>query len=176
MERPVIRQVVSVACGPEQSGTPQDVATQTRRAFCIGSSSSSEGELGATATEGPMETGGSSVEAVVGAADPPETSDGNVESSVSVVGSPLVGSAVASIGRVLRSGKLNSFNDHVIHCYSDLLLLPSYLGCYLKFVITYASSVVCFGQIFLFFLFVSFQWRFCCFFLFFLCVCPFLVR
>ena len=72
IERPVIRQVVSVACGPEQSGTPHDVATQTRRAFCIGSSCSSEGESGAAITEGPMETGGSSVEAVVGAADPSE--------------------------------------------------------------------------------------------------------
>ena len=124
MERPVIRQVVSVACGSEQSGTPHDVATQTRRAFCIGSSSSSEGEPGAATTEDPMEAGGSSVEAIVGAADPSEISDGNVESGVSVVGSPLVGSAVAPSGRVVRSGKLNSFNNHVIYCNSELLLLP----------------------------------------------------
>ena len=127
MKRPVIRQLVSVACGPEQSGTPHDVATQTRRAFGIVSSSSSEGEIGAAATEDPMEPGGSSVEAIVGVADPSEISDGNVESGVPVVGGPLVGSAVAPSGRVVRSGKLKSFNNHVIYCNSELLLLPHLL-------------------------------------------------
>ena len=108
----------------EQSGTPHDVATQTRRAFCIASSSSSEGESGAATTEDPMEAGGSSVEAIVGAAGPSEISDGNVESGVPVVGSPLVGSVVAPSRCVVRSGKLNSFNNHVIYCNSELLLLP----------------------------------------------------
>ena len=82
-------------------------------------------------------------------------SDVNVESGVSVVGSPLVGSAVASSGRVVRSGKLNRFNNHVIHCNSELLLLPIYLGCYLGFLLR--SLVRLFDLVNLF---VSFQWRF----------------
>ena len=163
MERPVIRQVVSVACGPEQSGAPHDVATQTRRAFSIVSSSSSEGELGAAATEDPMEPGGSSVEAIVGVAEASEISDGNVESGVPVVGSPLVGSAVAPSGRVVRSGKLNSFNNHVIYCNSELLLLPYLLRLLFGVFITFSSLVVCFGQFFLLFVF-EFSVAFSCHF------------
>ena len=114
--------MVSVACGAEYSGAPQDVATQTRREFVIGLSSNGEGEPGSAITEGPMEARGSSVEAVVGAAGQPETSDG-VDAS----------NAVASSSRPVRSGKLNSFNDHVIHRNSNMLSLSSYLGCCLKF-------------------------------------------
>ena len=140
--RPVVRQVVSVACGAEHSGAPQNVATKTRREFVVESSSSSEGESESATTEGPMETGGSSVDAVLGAADQPEVSDGVAVPSVPVVGSPLVGNAVASSSRLVRSGKLNSFNDHVIHRNSHMLSLPSYLGCCLKLFIKYLSSVV----------------------------------
>ena len=93
-----------------------------------------------------MYAGGSSVEAVVGAADQPGTSDGVGASSVPVVGSPLVGNAVASSSCLVRSGKLNSFNDLVIHCNSNMFSLPSYLGCFLKLCIRYCSSVVCFGN------------------------------
>ena len=80
-----------------------------------------------------MEAGGSSVEAVVGAAGQSETSDGVDGSSVPVVSSPLWSNAVASSSRPVRSGKLNSFNDHVSHCNSNMLSLSSYLGCCLKF-------------------------------------------
>ena len=68
LERPIVRHVVSVACGAEYSGAPRDVATQTRREFVIGSSSNGEGESRSASTEGPLEAGGSSVDAVVGAA------------------------------------------------------------------------------------------------------------
>ena len=132
-------------------GLPR-MSLQTRREFVIGSSSSGEGESGSAITEGPMEAGGSSVEAVVGAACQPETSDGVDGSSVPVFSSPLVSNAVASSSRPVRSGKLNSFNDHVIHRNSDMLSLSSYLGCCLKLFIRYCSSGVCFGN-FSFFVF-----------------------
>ena len=61
-----------------------------------------------------MSAGGSSVEAVVGAVEQPETSGGVDASSVPVVGSPLMGNAVASSSGPVRAGKLNNFNDHVI--------------------------------------------------------------
>ena len=77
-----------------------------------------------------MEAGGSSVEAVVGAAGQSETSGGVDGSSVPVVSSPLASNAVASSSRPVRSGKLNNFNDHVIHCNSNLFSLPNYLGCF----------------------------------------------
>ena len=93
-------------------------------------------------TEGPMETGYSSVEAVVGVADQPEASDGVAVPSVPVVGSPLVGNGVASSGRLVRSGKLNSFNDFVIHRNSVIVSLPSYICCSLKLFIKYLSSVL----------------------------------
>ena len=130
MERPIVQHVVSVACGAEYSGAPQDVATQTRREFVIGSSSNGEGESGSAITEGPMEAGGSSVEAVVGAASQSETSDGVDGSSLSVVSSPLTSNAVATGSRRVRSGRLNNFNDHVIYCNSNMFALPSYLGCF----------------------------------------------
>ena len=130
LERPVVRQVVSVACGAEHSGAPQVVSTQTKREFVVGSFSSGEGESGSATTEGPMYAGGSSIGAVVGAADQPETSCGVDASSVPVVGSPLVGNAVASSICLIRAGKLNNFNDHVIHCNSNMFSLSSYLGCF----------------------------------------------
>ena len=77
-----------------------------------------------------MEAGGSSVEAVVGAASQSETSDGVDGSSVSVVSSPLTSNAVATGSRPVRSGRLNNFNDHVIYCNSNMFALPSYLGCF----------------------------------------------
>ena len=79
LERSVIRQVVSVACGADESVAPRNVATQTRREFVINSSSSSEG--------GSVRSVGSSVEAVVGVADRPETSGGVAVPSVPVIGS-----------------------------------------------------------------------------------------
>ena len=130
LERPVIRQVVSVACGAEHSEAPQDVSTQTKREFVVGASSSGEGESGSAITEGPMYAGGSSVETVIGAVDQPEASGGVDASSVPVVGSPLVGNAIASSSCLVRSGKLNNFNDHVIHCSSNMFSLARYLGCF----------------------------------------------
>ena len=65
LERPVVRQMVSVACGVEQEEVPQSVATQTRREFAVESPPSSSGELESAVAEELMETGGSSVEAVV---------------------------------------------------------------------------------------------------------------
>ena len=126
MERPVDRQMVSVACGAEQEGVPQSVATQTRREFAIKLPLRSSGELGSVVTEEVMETGGSSVEAVVGVFERPGATDSVTVPRVPVVGSSPVGNAVASTSRVVRSGELNSFNDHVIHRNSDMLPLPSY--------------------------------------------------
>ena len=119
-------QMVSVACGAEQEGVPQSVATQTRREFAIKLPLRSSGELGSAVTEEVMETGGSSVEAVVGVFERPGATDKVTVPRVPVVGSSPVGNAVASTSRVVRSGELNSFNDHVIHRNSDMLPLPSY--------------------------------------------------
>ena len=73
-----------------------------------------------------METGGSSVEAVVGVSGRRGVVAGGDVSSVS-------GSAVSSIvdvavvtSRPVRSGKLNSFTDHVIHRNSNMLSISSY--------------------------------------------------
>ena len=138
LERSVIRQVVSVACGADESVAPRNVATPTRREFVINSSSSSE--EGST-TEGSVRSVGSSVEAVVGVADRPKTSGGVAVPSVPVIGSPPLGNAVAS-SSLVRSGKLKSFNDHVIHRISDMLSLPINLRCCLRLFIRYFSSVV----------------------------------
>ena len=126
LERPVVRQIVSVACGVEREGIPQSVATQTRREFAVESPPSSSGELESAVVEELMETGGSVVEAVVGVFKRPGAADSVTVSSVQVVGSSPVGNAVDSTSRLVRSGKLNSFNDHVIHRNSDMLSLPSY--------------------------------------------------
>ena len=72
-----------------------------------------------------MSAGGSSVEAVVGAVEQPETSGGVDASSVPIVGSPLMGNAVVSSSCLVRAGKLNNFNDHVIHCNSNMFSLSS---------------------------------------------------
>ena len=58
LERPVVRTMVSVACGVEAAEAPQSVATQTRREFTIESSPSSSGEPEVAVDQESMEAGG----------------------------------------------------------------------------------------------------------------------
>ena len=128
LERPVVRHMTSVACGADQEGAPQSVATQTLREFAIESSPSSQMDpAGVDAEEQvPMEAGGSSVEAVVGGCVVPGALSAGDESSTSDGGSSSVDNAVVSARRLVGSGKLNSFKDHVIHCNFNMLMLSGY--------------------------------------------------
>ena len=104
VERPVVRLMTSVACGPEAEATTQTVATQTRREFAVTSSPRSSEDPELAGGEESMEEGGSSTEAVVGFGGASESAVSVVEPGASDVGSPLVIGTVPSTSRPDRAG------------------------------------------------------------------------
>ena len=112
-----------MACGDEVSESPRDVATQTRREGAIESPPRDFEESVVASDDEPMETGGLIIEVtedVAGASGSAAVVD---QSGTSVMSSSVDPVPVAS-SRPVRSGKLNSFNDHVIYRHSTY-------GCFL---------------------------------------------
>ena len=68
--------------------------------------------------------------------------------SVSGVGSSPVGNAVPSTSRPVRSGKQNSFKDHVVHRHSIVELVPSSLRYLFKFLTRRFRSIFVFFVVF----------------------------
>ena len=116
--------MLSVACGDELSEASRDVATQTRREFAIESPPRNFEETEFAADNEPMETCGLVADAtddVVGGTGSAAVVD---EPCASDVISSSVDTVPIASSRSVRSGKLNSFNDHVIYRHSTC-------GCFL---------------------------------------------
>ena len=104
LERPVVRTMASVTCGPEGEESLRTVSTQTRPEFAIRSSSMSSAEREVAVDEESMDAGGSSTAAVVGVCGGPEVTVSVVVPSVSGVGGPNASGTALSLGRPVRSG------------------------------------------------------------------------
>ena len=140
LKRPVTIRSAGVSCGTATDLAHKTVGTQTRRELTIGSSSSvqwdwDEGSLwshvtspfcwkqAASGSVAPVVDFVSTSESEVvgnGTVDAEET---QVVGAENVVSSGVVASAAVKV--VGSPGPLNSFNDHVINCYTILLLCDS---------------------------------------------------
>ena len=124
---PVVRHFVYVACGREVSEPPCDVATQTRREFAVGSPFEISDSVGAVSDDEQRE----SEEMNLDVAEDVVRPSGSV-AVVGEAGSSILDSSVPSSSAVgsrpVRAGKLNSFIDHVIHCFMSFQFFFHYLG------------------------------------------------
>ena len=105
----------------EMTELPCDVATQTRREFAIGSPSEVSDSVGAVSDNEQRESEEMSLDVAEDVVRPSGSVSVVGESGASILDSS-VPSLLAGGSRPVRAGKLNSFIDHVIHCFPSFQL------------------------------------------------------
>ena len=130
---PVVRHLVSVACGHEMSELPRDVATQTRREFTVGSPSEVSDSVGAVSDDEQRESEEMNLDVAEDVVGPSGSVAVAGETGASILDSSVPSSSAVG-SRPVRAGKLNSFIDHVIHCFLSFQFFLDYSSDYLGFV------------------------------------------
>ena len=113
---PVVRHLVSVGCGREVTELPCDVATQTRREFAIGFPSEVSDSVAAVSDNEQRESEEMNLDVAEDVVRPSGSVSVVGEAGASILDSSVPSSSAVG-SRPVRAGKLNSFIDHVIHCF-----------------------------------------------------------